>query len=611
MSTKEIKITPQDSLVAAVASIPKKRTIILAKGTYVLKECLIIDKTVTLRGETGDPQDVVISRTAATVLMVANGKPRFEAITFQAPRPIVDIQPHGGAGFMREPIEYKSAVAIRDKGVAQFVNCVATSDEQSGFSVRGKKARITLSHCLIKNTGEGGIFFDDQGRGEIEDSIIEQSGLGCVDVEEKGFVCVKNTKLLSSSYSAISLHNCGRAKFVDCEICGASTRCAIITEKSELVAVRTSFYSHVSKDQQGSPDFSADGILVSDSRVKFVETRHYATRFGIGAEDRAIILLKNVTMEYVFATVIGQSSVKLIERGKNSLCEPPKLGGALDERGSRITPEGIVDDDEPDSLEIMTREKKEYTQDEIDAAFLVKDVFLRQELNEPWPRVLHAPIPFDGGGMLDGYYYPNSKYGGTIMVSKEIATPGFNSPNNFTFCSYELAIATQTPFPYDNDGNVVRPESVKKYQRLHKLLSDVGHYVENTSHFNRYDSIGLAPDHGDPDLRNAAFVADAVCLSNTLAQDAPMVRLEKLSAAARMEYEEIYPGLLEKLAKRRVPTSFFEDRQFFGVMIIIEVYQSELQAMLRKELTREEFIGRLKEAGYWPFSDLDLRPPLL
>ena len=311
----------------------------------------------------------------------------------------------------------------------------------------------------------------------------------------------------------------------------------------------------------------------------------------------------------VDATV--QSSVKLIERGKNSLCEPPKLGGALDERGSRITPEGIVDDDEPDSLEIMTREKKEYTQDEIDAAFLVKDVFLRQELNEPWPRVLHAPIPFDGGGMLDGYYYPNSKYGGTIMVSKEIATPGFNSPNNFTFCSYELAIATQTPFPYDNDGNVVRPESVKKYQRLHKLLSDVGHYVENTSHFNRYDSIGLAPDHSDPDLRNAAFVADAVCLSNTLAQDAPMVRLEKLSAAARMEYEEIYPGLLEKLAKRRVPTSFFEDRQFFGVMIIIEVYQSELQAMLRKELTREEFIGRLKEAGYWPFSDLDLRPPLL
>lgn len=609
MALSEVKISPQDDLVAALAATPKKGTLVLAKGVYTIKECLIVDKTVTLKGETGDPKDVVISRVDSTVLLVVKGKPRFTALTFQAPKNIVDAKIPSDRPMKRDPIEYKSAVAIREEGNATFENCIASSGTQSGFSVRGKKARVTLSHCHIRNTGEGGIFFDDRGRGVIENTIIENSGLGCVDVEENGYVEVKNSKLLGSRQTSISLHNFGNAKFVECEVCGGSTSCGVIVEKSQLTAIKTTFYSHVSKSPDGDPDFSADGILVSDSYLKLVKTEHYATRFGVAAEEKAKIVLKSVTIGKVFASVIAQSQVKIIQKGDVDLCVPPYVGGHFDERGSRIVPGGV--EAEPDSDEYDAPERKEYNQDEIDAAYVVKDVFLRKELGAPWPLVLHAAAPFSFGGVLDGYYYPNTKYGGVFMVSKEIATPDFDSPNNNTFRSYELAIATRDPFPYDNEGNVVHPESVQKYRRLHKLLTNVGHYVEGTSNFNRYDSIALPEDYQDPDISGAAFVTDAICFSDALAPGAPLVRPENLSNEERQEYEETYPGLLAKLAQREVPGSIFDDRQFFGVVILIEVHQSEIQALLRKELSREEFVNKLKEQGEWPFSDLNRRPPLL
>ena len=178
MSKEQILVTPQQDLCAVVADAPKNSEIVLAPGKYILNRPLVVDKTIFMRSQTGKVKDVMIGRDNATVLFVIDGKPTFHGIEFFAPASSDDAPANTNEYDSIDAFMYKSAVAVREKGNATFIECKL------------------VKNCLIQNTG-----------------------LGCVDVETNGSkLTVENSTLEKSRYGALSPHDDGLLVVRKCKI---------------------------------------------------------------------------------------------------------------------------------------------------------------------------------------------------------------------------------------------------------------------------------------------------------------------------------------------------------------------------------------------------------
>ena len=595
----------------AVGSLLPGETLLLSPGVYYLDKHLVVDKDVVIKSATGNPKDVTLVRPGSTTLLVPEGAPTFENLTF------ISMSGQGvSAADARDDVAYQSCVAVRG-GAPTFVGCRATSADQSGFSARGRGVSAKLLRCEIRHTHDRGIFFDEYAVGLIEGCLFVDAGRGCVDVKmtpEEEWVEIRGSRLIRSAYANLSLRGGGRVRIVKSNVVSYNTVAAIVRD-SVFEARSTKFRGQRPFDPRdadaklSSLGYPA-GVLAVNSRVKLVDSSFGNFLVGAHALDRSSSLtlercvIKNGNKSILFepgGTPPVLVDCKLFKEPERFI--KPKAAEQMnaDEFANELDlSEQILGenyDDEDDD---------EFTPEEWDEAMELKRQKIEKILGPAAPFVYQAAPSYHEGGEFDGYLYPNSPYGGTFVVTQELVKPDFNGPSNSSFHAFELAVATRQTIP---DGFLERaaetsslsPEADKLHQTIMRAISIasfVGYYVDSGHTIERYDTLDFPEDFFVPEIAGTCFIFDAIGTTYASSQITLKTALEYFERDFRIPPEE-------------------KDKEFerdpgedgaFGLMLIIEITREEMdQAMTERGFN---LIPRLKEAKIWPFSDLD-RPPII
>ncbi|MES2467507.1 MAG: hypothetical protein V4675_09420 [Verrucomicrobiota bacterium] len=173
--------------------------------------------------------------------------------------------------------------------------------------------------------------------------------------------------------------------------------------------------------------------------------------------------------------------------------------------------------------------------------------------------VMHAMIPFAVGGFLDLYYYPHG-LPGTAVATKELSElPGQGSSNE-AFSSYELAMFTRHTLNLDE----ARDESTafgQAHATINRVLNHMARYsVSATLNRNETCAFPVEMKH----VGGKCLIFDAYGIPDD--------------------------------GKLRT----------FGILAVIEVHPSEMD--FARAGGGSELIARLKNAGHYPYSDLDREP---
>ncbi|MBR4834087.1 MAG: suppressor of fused domain protein [Thermoguttaceae bacterium] len=241
---------------------------------------------------------------------------------------------------------------------------------------------------------------------------------------------------------------------------------------------------------------------------------------------------------------------------------------------------------------------QDFTDDERERGWRHTERLLEEILGPSEPLVLHSIVPFCIGGALDLYYYANSRFGGTFFASQELTAPEF-LPSNRSFNALELAIATRltvksqpeltisggpesTKKPgffkrlFGREKPVKSPEE-KKRDDLHRVLTNLAFYVcSDGVEVNGGETLEFPQEFEDEQLAGRCFIFD------------------ELPATA--------PVPVPTSPDKRSPL----DGKRFGVLLAIEVFREEMN--WAREQGTEKLVERLKDAGAYPFSDLDREP---
>ena len=173
--------------------------------------------------------------------------------------------------------------------------------------------------------------------------------------------------------------------------------------------------------------------------------------------------------------------------------------------------------------------------------------------------VMHAIIPYAIGGGLDLYYYPHGIIG-TAIATKELSELPNSGSSNRRFTCYELAMFTRFQLDLEEARDETTPFG-KAHSNINIILNQIAPYSATAS-LNEWET--------------CAFPTE----------------MEKVGGKCLIF--DSYGAASDEMV------------QSFGVLAIIEVFPSEM-AFARSD-GGAELIGRLKAAGYYPYSDLDREP---
>ena len=188
-----------------------------------------------------------------------------------------------------------------------------------------------------------------------------------------------------------------------------------------------------------------------------------------------------------------------------------------------------------------------------------KSALMEGMLGKEHDMVLHAVVPYAIGGALDLYYYPNG-IPGTAIATKELSElPGEGSSNDVFEC-YELVMFTRHALDLDAAYDESTP-----FGRAHAAINAILNYI-------------------------APYSAEATLNPNETCEfPEDMARV-----GGRCLILDGYPSYSE------------DERAEFGLMLLIEVFRSEMEFARRHG--GGTLLKRLKDHGYYPYSDLDRTP---
>ena len=621
MSKEQILVTPQQDLCAVVADAPKNSEIVLAPGKYILNRPLVVDKTIFMRSQTGKVKDVMIGRDNATVLFVIDGKPTFHGIEFFAPASSDDAPANTNEYDSIDAFMYKSAVAVREKGNATFIECKASSRQKSAFSARGKKAFITLDKCWVPQTGEGGIFVDDKACGLVKNCLIQNTGLGCVDVETNGSkLTVENSTLEKSRYGALSPHDDGLLVVRKCKINVGVTFGAVV-RNGRLEVEDSAFVSDLNESSLVDLQ-SRFGVMLLEGSAKLTDCSMSKLIIGVFmATPNSKLEMKRVEMdEGMLTSVVFDPESPKIKISDCKLAEPPLEKDYYLEALKRW---GADDGEDPEGSrkhlpDVAKWSEANFSDEQKKRAYDLKTKYFEKILGEEFMLCIESDEPFYEGGRLNLYYYTKSRYGGTFLISKQLASPEFSRPSFEGVNSFELAIASRKPFYYDENGNP-RPDYdkvVKPYELLYGVLTLASLYIWDESPVARYNTIEL------PDGKNTLyFIFDLIDEPEMIEVDSntrdALGDYSRQNAANVEEKETLslddalmmYSDSESERQQEEKTNSPESTKRSFGVLVMIALHKSELDYIRAHEGASKIFLQKLKEQNRWPFSDLE-RPPI-
>jgi hypothetical protein len=203
---------------------------------------------------------------------------------------------------------------------------------------------------------------------------------------------------------------------------------------------------------------------------------------------------------------------------------------------------------------IFSKKTKTWIDKEIDDFYLEKDKVMAEILGIQAPTVGHAIVGFAVGGAVDMYYY-HFKNGGTIFATQELISPtGENQiPNRNGL--YELVAFTKQEF-------TSLPIGEGKFGKLERRLCGIFTGIGNFSYQAKLEPGETCelPVDGEP---NRCLIFDE------------------------------YIG----------EDNFQIADKTYGFLLIIEVFRDELDFARSNGV--DELKVKLKNAGHYPFSDLD------
>ena len=183
-----------------------------------------------------------------------------------------------------------------------------------------------------------------------------------------------------------------------------------------------------------------------------------------------------------------------------------------------------------------------------------KDRLMEQILGKEHDMVMHAMIPYAVGGALDLYYYPN-EIEGVGIATKELSVSPQEGSGNDVFGLYELVMFTRHALDLDAAKDPETPFG-KAHGNICSFLNVMAPY----------------------------------------------------SAQATLNPRETceFPQEMEGVGGKCLIFDAYEMPVAgggFGVLLVIEVFRSEME--FARENSGAELLQRLKDAEFYPYSDLD------
>ena len=188
-----------------------------------------------------------------------------------------------------------------------------------------------------------------------------------------------------------------------------------------------------------------------------------------------------------------------------------------------------------------------------------KSKLMEEILGPEHDMVMHAIIPYAVGGTLDLYYFPKGVTG-TAVATKELSELPNQGPSNREYSCYELAMFTRHPLNLDEAQDMKTA-----FGRAHSNINQVLNYLA------RYSAMAtLNPNE------TCEFPAD----------------FEKVGGKCL-----VFDGYGSRSD---------EKTRCLGILAIIEVFRPEMD--YAREHGGAALIAKLKEAGHYPYSDLERKP---
>lgn len=188
-----------------------------------------------------------------------------------------------------------------------------------------------------------------------------------------------------------------------------------------------------------------------------------------------------------------------------------------------------------------------------------KSRLMEAALGKEHHMVMHALIPYAIGGGLDLYYYPNG-LPGTAIATKELCELPNEGPSNKVYRTFELVMFTKRGLDLDaamDDTN----EFGRAHVNINSILNVIAPYSAEAT---------LNPNE------TCEFPAD----------------MERVGGKC-LVFDGYSPESVDLVAD-------------FGLLAIIEIFRSEMD--YARSNGGAALIKRLKEKGYYPYSDLDREP---
>lgn len=188
-----------------------------------------------------------------------------------------------------------------------------------------------------------------------------------------------------------------------------------------------------------------------------------------------------------------------------------------------------------------------------------KSAFMEASLGKEHDRMRHSVIPFAIGGGLDLYYFPNG-IPGTAIATKELCESRDDGSSNVVFDDYELVMFTRQRLDMKEAEN---PQTAfgKAHASINAFLNCI-----------------------------AAYSAEATLNPNETCE----FPAEMASIGGRCLIFDGYACHRD------------EEGKTFGLLALIEIFRSEMD--FARANGGAQLLQRLKDAGHYPYSDLDRAP---
>ncbi|MDO4575021.1 MAG: right-handed parallel beta-helix repeat-containing protein [Planctomycetia bacterium] len=175
--------------------------ITLKSGKYNLDKRLVIDREITIRGETSEK--VILTSSDSCVFEISFGSPIFENLTV-----ISDSE------------DERSAALLITGGSPKLQSCAISSYHGTGIHVSQKETAPEVRDCTIKECGGSGILVENYACGTFVNCDIYGNQSDEIVVKNNANPTFLNCRIHEGKTVGIAVSQKGRGIFLDCDIYG-------------------------------------------------------------------------------------------------------------------------------------------------------------------------------------------------------------------------------------------------------------------------------------------------------------------------------------------------------------------------------------------------------